>query len=81
MPVFSAVNEVISPIPFAAKPIDVLLLFHRNVLVPAPVKLMGAVDVFVQTVWLDTALIVGAALMVTTIVALGLSQLFAVWLT
>ncbi len=53
---FVAVNEAISPLPDAARPMPVLLFVQLNT-VPAtePLKVTAVVDEPVQTVWLDTA--------------------------
>ena len=73
VPVFTALNEGIFPVPDAPSPIAVLLFVQLNV-VPAtgPLKLMAVDGAPLQTVWLVTAFTVGISVIVTTIVRLGL---------
>jgi len=50
---FVAVKEGISPVPFAANPIAVLLLVHVNVLaLTEPLKLIADVKEFLHSTWL-----------------------------
>ena len=62
-PLFVAVKDDMLPVPFAARPIDVLSLLHENV-VPgtAPEKAIAVVDELLQTVWLITEFTVGVGL-------------------
>ena len=57
----TAVNDAILPVPFAARPIDVLLLVHEYT-VPAalPENTTAVVGEPLHTVWFATALTVGA---------------------
>ena len=56
MPPFVAVNDDISPVPFAARPIEGVL-FTQLYTVPGtdPEKVMAAVEVLLHTTWLETA--------------------------
>lgn len=58
---FVAVNTAILPVPFAARPILVVLLVQVYEVTLEPVKVMAEVLAPLQTVWLDTAFTVGAA--------------------
>jgi hypothetical protein len=65
VPVFTAVNEAISPVPLAARPIDGVLLVQLYVVpATAPPKLTAAVLAPLQTIWLLTAFTVGVGLTV-----------------
>lgn len=65
VPVLLAVNETISPVPLAAKPMEVLS-FAQLYVVPltAPVKAIAEVEALAHTVWLDTVFTVGIGLTV-----------------
>jgi hypothetical protein len=58
---FTAVNELIFPVPLAAKPIDGVLFAQLNtILLPAPmvlglVNVMAAVEAVLHNTWLATA--------------------------
>ena len=47
-----ALNDAISPVPRATRPIDGVLLLQLNIVPPTgPVKITGAVGVLLHTVW------------------------------
>ncbi len=55
-----AVNDAMSPVPLAARPIDGVLLVHvYTVPVTAPLKVTAVVAAPLQRVWFDTAFTVG----------------------
>ena len=66
VPLLVAVNEGIFPLPFAARPI-VVLLFVQVYVVPdtKPEKLTADVAVLLQTTWLATLFTDGVGLIVT----------------
>ena len=60
LPVFTAVNEAILPVPLAARPIDGVLFVQLNVVpASAPLKVTAVVAALLQTTWLLTAITVG----------------------
>jgi hypothetical protein len=72
VPAFTAVNEGISPLPLAARPI-VVLLFVQLYTVPGtdPLKFTAAVGDPLHTTWLLTGSTVGIGLTVTVKVQLA----------
>ena len=69
VPVFTAVNDAMLPVPLAARPIDVVLFVQLNTVpVTAPLKVTAAVAEPVQTDWLATAFTVGIGFTTTVAV-------------
>jgi hypothetical protein len=65
VPVFTAVNEAIAPVPLATRPIDgVLLVQLYTVPVTAPLKVTAVVFEPLHTAWLATVFTVGVGLTV-----------------
>ena len=68
MPLFVAVNEVISPVPLAAKPMPVFVFVQLyTVPVTAPAKTTVAVELPLQITWFDTAFAVGVGFTVRVV--------------
>jgi hypothetical protein len=60
VPALVAVNEAISPVPLAARPIDVALFVQlKVVLLNAPLKATAVVEAPLHNAWLDTVFTVG----------------------
>jgi hypothetical protein len=89
VPLLMAVNEAMSPVPLAARPIEVLSLVQVYD-VPVPEKFIAVVGELLQMVWLLIEFtvgvgltvivnIVGAPLHVTTLFVTGVTVIVAVW--
>ena len=68
-----AVKAAIFPLPFAARPIAVLLFVQSKVPATGPEKLTAVVDELLQTVWLLMEFTVGIGLTVIVILPLAVS--------
>lgn len=64
VPLFSAVNAAMSPVPAAPSPMLAALFVHSNVAPAVPAKLIAAVNAPLHTAWFEGAVTVGVGLTV-----------------